>query len=270
MLKAHLDAIEKKLLAEAGVSANTGHPLHKGTPRENFISEFLQNHLSAKAAIGSGEIISADSIKGEIRNQFDIVLYKSEYPKIHISKDINAYLCESVISTIEVKSTLTRQAVHSAVDAARRAKKLRRNLTSSMSSGYLPPGIMSYIVSYDGPSAETAYTWLKDYEKSLNINNTPLPASRNARLSVANESIDGIFILGKGSLFFDNYPISLTNDLILENDRSIKYTVIENNSGNVLWMFLLLTPLTMNISSQYADLAEYLQREKFQGVKFGP
>jgi hypothetical protein len=46
MLKSHVDAIEGSLLEIAKVPANSGHSLHKGTPREAFIREFLQGHLS--------------------------------------------------------------------------------------------------------------------------------------------------------------------------------------------------------------------------------
>src|SRR5260370_31969047 len=76
LLKAHMDVIEQSLLAKARISANTGHPLHKGTPREAFIKEFLIGHLSKRVAIGHGEIIDASSKPNEPRNQMDIVLYK--------------------------------------------------------------------------------------------------------------------------------------------------------------------------------------------------
>jgi hypothetical protein len=77
MLKAHLDAIEDSLVSKARISANSGHPTHKGTPREIFIKEFLQLHLPENCAIGSGEIIDCNSKPNEPRNQHDIVIYKT-------------------------------------------------------------------------------------------------------------------------------------------------------------------------------------------------
>src|SRR5262245_6929336 len=38
MLKAHLDAVEQHLLHISQIPANAGHALHRGTPREAFIS----------------------------------------------------------------------------------------------------------------------------------------------------------------------------------------------------------------------------------------
>jgi hypothetical protein len=57
LLKAHMDAVEKALLAKSLIAANTGHAIHKGTAREVFIKEFLKGHLSERVAIGNGEII---------------------------------------------------------------------------------------------------------------------------------------------------------------------------------------------------------------------
>ena len=79
MLKTHLDAIEKKLSAQAVIQESTGHNLHKGTPREFFIKEFLQSHLPENVSIGTGEIIDSSSRPAQKRNQFDIVIYNNNY-----------------------------------------------------------------------------------------------------------------------------------------------------------------------------------------------
>ena len=63
--------------------------MHKGTPRESFIKEFLENHLAESLAIGQGEVISSESEAGEPRNQFDIVLYKRHFPKLTFGGGIN-------------------------------------------------------------------------------------------------------------------------------------------------------------------------------------
>src|SRR5882672_3148792 len=107
MLKSHLDAVERHLLQIAQIPANAGHMLHRGTPREAFIKEFLTGHLSARLAVGTGEVIDANSQPRQARNQFDIVIYKSDYPRIDLGGGINVFLAESVVATIEVKSVLT-------------------------------------------------------------------------------------------------------------------------------------------------------------------
>ncbi|MEU3679269.1 DUF6602 domain-containing protein, partial [Streptomyces griseus] len=69
-------AVEDQLLATSKIPANSGHSLHKGTPREAFIKEFLEAHLPSTLAIGSGELIDSESQPSEARRQFDLVIYK--------------------------------------------------------------------------------------------------------------------------------------------------------------------------------------------------
>jgi hypothetical protein len=61
MLRAHLDAVEKWLLAASAIPHNAGRTIHRGTPREVFIREFLAEHLGRRVSIGTGEIIDAES-----------------------------------------------------------------------------------------------------------------------------------------------------------------------------------------------------------------
>lgn len=56
MLSSHMKAVEEQLLAISKIPANSGHSLHKGTPREAFIREFLEKHLNSTVAVGTGEI----------------------------------------------------------------------------------------------------------------------------------------------------------------------------------------------------------------------
>jgi hypothetical protein len=199
MLAEHLAAVENSLLSISRIPANAGHTLHRGTPREAFIREFLTGHLSARAAVGTSEIIDANSEPREQRNQVDIVVYKDDYPKIDLAGGINAFLAESVIATIEVKSLLTEDNLAKAVASAVTVKALQRNLAISTQTG----GILSYVVAYDGPAQmETVFNWLLEVEKEKGLNERPLPPTANECNGVLSESLEGIFVLGKGSVSF--------------------------------------------------------------------
>lgn len=126
MLKAHLAAIEKSIICKAEIQANVGHSLHKGTPRELFIKEFLSSHSSETVSFGTGEIIDADSRPSEKRNQIDIVIHKKEYPRLDFTGGISGFLSESVVAAIEVKSTLDEEAFRDAYKSAINCKKLKR------------------------------------------------------------------------------------------------------------------------------------------------
>lgn len=270
MLIAHMAAVEGQLLSISRIPANAGHTLHRGTPREAFIRDFLRGHLSARASIGTGEIIDAASQPREARNQFDIVVYKGDYPRIDLGGGVNAFLAEAVIATIEVKSVLTKEELAAAVTSAARAKRLQRHLSTSFTSGYLPPGILSYVVAYDGPAhIATVFDWLMAIEAEQGLNTSALPPSGTARATLMSESIDAIHVLGMGSIVFDN---GITGVITDENRRfypSARYQFFESADGNLIWLFLALTNATSNVAGQWPDLNPYLSRAEFS-VQFGP
>ncbi|HEX8902820.1 DUF6602 domain-containing protein [Vitreimonas sp.] len=259
MLKAHLDAVERHLLSISQIPANAGHTLHRGTPREAFIREFLQGHLSARLAVGTGEIIDAQSQPRQQRNQFDIVIYKNDYPRIDLGGGINAFLAESVVATIEVKSVLTAAEIDNAIGAASTAKRLQRNLITAFTSGYVPPGILSYVVAYDGPAqASTVHGWIKQSETTRGLNNAPLPQTRDQRAQHLSESLEGVFVLGKHSVLYDNSPLSLLSDATLAQNSTLQYSLLDQLEGNLLLLFLLLTQAGTNTTGQWADLIPYV------------
>lgn len=271
MLKAHLDAVEQHLLQISKIPANSGHMLHRGTPREAFIKEFLTGHLSAKVAVGTGEIIDANSLPRQSRNQFDIVIYKADYPKIDLGGGISAFLAESVVATIEVKSLLTNAELDVAINSANKVKHLQRNLITSFTSGYVPPGILSYVIAYGGPvNISTVYGWLKSIETSKRLNQGTLPLTGDHRLGVLSESLEAIVLLGKGTIVFDNAPVSLVTDQVRALQPDSRYQVIPGADGNLLWLFLLLTQAASNVTAQWSSLVPYLQIYSARGIQFMP
>lgn len=271
MLKAHLDAVEQRLLASSRVPANAGHTLHRGTPREVFIREFLTGHLSARLSVGTGEVIDAHSAARQPRNQYDIVIYKADYPRIDLGGGISAFLAESVVATIEVKSLLTEADLDTAVQNASNAKRLTRNLITSFTTGYVPPGILSYVIAYDGPAnATTVENWLVQSEAARGLNQQPLPPTLAQRLTVLSESLEGVFCLGKHSVIFDNSPMSSVDDATRANNPQSKRLIVQGRDGNLLLFFLLLTQAGANVTGQWPNLASYVQRVTFPNSVFGP
>lgn len=251
MLYEHMNTIEDTLIQLAKISKNAGHPLHIGTPRETFISSFLNDHLSENAAIGSGEIIDYRSIPKGKRNQFDIVIYRKNYPKILYGGKINCFFIESVISTIEVKSRLNKSGLDKAIRAAKNVKmlepnnmQLRMTQKNKNSFGFRPPKITNYIVAYDGPkNMETVANWLDEIHKSCDVEKVRLSSSIDEILQTPSSTIDGVFILKKGFLYFDNVPTGFGSrmDRICRPEDNWIYVNTEN--GTLLQLFLTLTNL---------------------------
>jgi hypothetical protein len=180
MLEGHLNAIEAVLLAQGKVAAKAGHPNLIGGPKEWFIRDFLNDHLPATVKIGQGEIIdshSKASSNSSIKNQIDVVLYSHNFPKIAYSKFDSAFLKESVVSTIEIKSKIDKGKLKEACKASINLKNREYIQASDPRRPYEPVGQMinlnlpvvsSYVVAYDVASRfSTAAKWLPNLSSEL-------------------------------------------------------------------------------------------------------
>src|SRR5579872_2683413 len=143
MLITHINRLEKHLLSTSQLPASADH----AAPRDILVNEFLQNHVSQKLAIGEGIIIDSDSKINGTYNQIDIVLYKPEFPKIRLPKNVDGFLAESVLATIEINSMLEEDDVLHSVKVARDVKALKRSLATAFTTGYHPPGILNFLVA---------------------------------------------------------------------------------------------------------------------------
>ncbi|WP_180986891.1 DUF6602 domain-containing protein [Paenibacillus polymyxa] len=260
MLLRHINEIENTLLQISRIPANAGHTLHRGTPREAFIREFLQNHLSELIGFGTGEIIDCNSEPRQLRNQIDILLYKKNYPKLNFGGDINGFFAESVVATIEVKSLLTEQELISAFNSIRNTKSLQRNVVTSFHTGYQPPGILSIIVAYDGPAnMSTIHGWINNYVNNNRVIIPLMPLTGNERNQISSPVADLIVVLGKGVIQFDNSPISFINDENRRQNPNGKWLVMDNNTGSLLMLFSQLTLALSGVSANWMDMMPYLR-----------
>lgn len=267
MLKSHMDAKEDSLIAISKVPASAGHPLHKGTPREAFIKEFLIDHLPASVSLGAGEIIDASSLPGQPRSQFDIVIYKKNYPKLDFGGGVTCFLIESVVATIEVKSTLTQADMNQAIRAAQYAKSLKPNFVNSFTSGYIPPSVLNFVVSYDGPaSIQTVYKWITN----MHGTNVPNLSQGEDRFRTPSPSVDGIFVLHKGFIYFDNIPYGFADNQTRAQNPNMKWINCNTKTGNLLLLFMLILNATANVDGRWLDAAPYLKSVKLSNVSFGP
>jgi hypothetical protein len=198
------------------------------------------------------------------------VIYKRNYPKLHFGGGISGFLIESVIATIEVKSVLTSQELENAIKAARNSKQLLPNVVTSFRAGYIPPKVLNYVVAYDGPaSMSTVHGWINPIYNKLGIVQTDLPIEDDKRIQTPSESIDGVFILHKGFLYFENVPYGVSNtEHRLKNPRS-KWIYSDTFEGNLLFLFMLLQAATANIEGRWLNPVPYLSRISFPDLKWG-
>lgn len=267
MLKSHMDNKETILVAQSTSASITGHPLHKGTPRESFIHEFLKDHLPTTISIGTGEIIDCNSSPGEPRNQYDIILYRNDYPKLNFGGGVNAYLIESVVATIEVKSTLTSDELERSIIAANNSKNLTTNFQQVISTNLAgSSGIKNYVVAYTGPAKmQTIHNWLKPIHDKLGIS-LPTLTLDETRFKIKCPSIDGVFVLKKGYFYFDNIQYGFALNEIRKAYPTLRWVMSECEDGNLLMLFHMLQEIVKSLSGTFLNAFPYINRHDYNIV----
>jgi hypothetical protein len=237
---------------------------------EAFAREFLLGHLGTRAAIGTGEIIDATSRAGGPRNQIDLVVYKSEFPTIDLGGGLNAFCAESVIATIEVKSTLTKSGLEKTIKSSIAMKNLKRHFSSHELLTAPSQDIVGFVVAYNGPSkAKTVLDWLTDLDNRLGVNVGRLPPTGNQRSLLQSGGLEGVFVLGRSSVVFDYDAVSVVTDANRLCYPNAKYQYRNSRSGHLLWLFLLLTHAVSNAWGHWPDFSQYLSATNFENVHFG-
>ncbi|MEW6713485.1 MAG: DUF6602 domain-containing protein [Nitrospirota bacterium] len=261
MIQHHFEAIEKAIIQLAKIQDIAGHSIHKGTPRELFIRNFLEKHLGKTVSFGTGEIIDADSKPRKSRNQHDIVIYRNEFPKLDFQGGISAFLAESVLATIEVKSNLDYKEFKKSFKSALKCKKLKRNYFSGPTFWYFPPKILNYIVTYDGPAKmKTIYDWIKKIEGELQFSYPTLPPTQEERRNIPSPGLDGVFVMGKGFIHFDNFMIDGIDPKIRKENQWMRWAFVDAKIGSLLMLFLNLAQQICIPQQKSIQLIPYMKR----------
>jgi len=128
----------------------------------------------------------------------------------------------------------------------------------------------NYVVAYDGPaSMRTVYGWIPSIHSKLGIVIQDLSKEANQRIKIASPSIDGIFVLKKGFVYFDNVPFGFANDNVRAEHADLKWVFADTPDGNLLLFFLFLQTATANIEGKWLNALPYLQTFQVPNISFG-
>ena len=105
-------------ISQAQAASGFSHQGVKGTVLELLISQLFEPLLPADIGVGTGQII--DAYTGKMSGQLDIILYnKAILPPVLVDDKLGIFPIESVLYTIEVKTTLNAKELRMAHDSAK-------------------------------------------------------------------------------------------------------------------------------------------------------
>ena len=214
LFQSHFDRIRRRLEAEGNAAKSFHHGLNRGLIREAFIREFLAQNISDLWGVSTGEIFDGATREGEIRNQIDVVIHNKRYPKLPLAAGIDLFFIETVSSTIEIKSRLSKEDVRSAAAVAKRIKSLARfdpqrfNPTGMVKN----PRPYSFIFAYEGPAKiATVLDWMIAVSSEDGFGLDDLRNTNPGEREFFNHLfVDGVFVLGKGFVVLDCLPFEST------------------------------------------------------------
>ncbi len=104
-------------IGAARATADVTHTGVKGAIREILIRDLFRPFLPSDVGIGTGQIATA---AGELSPQQDVIIYNRHIlPPVLFEETIGVFPVESVLATVEVKTTLTAGELRSAYDNAK-------------------------------------------------------------------------------------------------------------------------------------------------------
>lgn len=185
---------EKRLILDAEKAENLGHKGLKGNERAAALKDFLEEHLPAIFAVGSGEAIDfRDHRTGEL----DLFIYdRSTAAPIQSSSESALIPAESLYAVIEVKTTLSQDELNKCFKAAARVRKLKpfkTNFRPAATDGqvfedhYRCP---YYVFSYHSNLAEEDWAE-KEHQRLIN-------AAKAEECPI--DVVDQLFVLDRGCI----------------------------------------------------------------------
>jgi hypothetical protein len=164
----------RKMLIDFGDTQQIPHNPTKGRAREYVVFEqFLDKYLPSRFSIGSGIVIDSN---GQGSKQQDLVIYDEFYSPVLYDTDSDEILFpESVLTSIEVKSTLRSSSVDDIVEKSASVWRLSKTPT--------PPVSIAHGMAFESGHAPTLCAGIS-FESDLTLDGV-LDRVRKARNEVA-------------------------------------------------------------------------------------
>lgn len=115
----------------------------------------------------------------------------------------------------------------------------------------------------------TILDWIKKLDRENGVQYSEMPTAWEERIKVASPSIDGIFILGKGFVHFDNFTICNTPDDVRIKNPGIKWLHGKTEDQNLLLFFMNLTQSICVQNQKVVDIMSYLQKTEMNIEEYG-
>lgn len=122
LIQQYASSLIRSAADQAKVLDKMDHDTTKGRYREIFVKDVLARFLTAQFGIGSGVIVNQ---RGDQSRQQDVIVYdRRVLPPFLDAEGLGVFPIESVLATIEVKSTLRNEHIHQTETSAKQLEAM--------------------------------------------------------------------------------------------------------------------------------------------------
>ena len=159
----------RRMQAESDAAARYDNNVLKGQAREIFVSSLLRPFLAPSAGLCSG--IAIDSFGAHSR-QLDLIIFDRRVIAPSMLRETDGVIpVESVLATVEIKSTLSRQELVSTVENARSVKLLRHRPEEIEQGSPVKHSPLCYVFAFRSDlSGSSELVRLQDVVTASNVN----------------------------------------------------------------------------------------------------
>lgn len=273
MLVNHLAKLEKQLQVWSDAES--------ATPRELISVEFCQPMFGTELVVSSGRVADSRSKPQAQHVEADILLSRAPGPRLDIDGLSDCLLAESVVAAITVLPRLDVDSMASAVTSARALKALRRTGLLRSGASLAEPAqpiepdealaaISCYVVAFDGPAdMALAHIWLKTAYRLQGIAEPDLPPTGKERQRMASPAVDGVFVLGRGHLNFDNTPLGFFDDESRQAAFGACWSLASTETGSLMSLFVQINMAATALAGTRLDPRPYLHELPPATVRLG-
>lgn len=261
MISQFFSVSRELLLNKYKLSTLAGHKTILGNVREIFVKEFLENILPNDIEYKTGQI---SDILGNLSNQCDIILQKKSYPRLGIAENNQISFYEFVLSVIEIKSNLNKEALQEASTHKKNIIELGKNneeiiFNKNVSevirridlggASYCVKGIPYFIIAYTGVKKETIQKYL----------------------ATSQERFQGIINLEKKYAYIDSSYFGALGYYSVENfgklTKNTGYAIIEGNDVLKYVYFMLNNIFMTKDINKEMVLNNYFEHNHHKNLK---
>lgn len=266
MLLQHLNGVEERLRALAR-DAVTPAAL-----RQAFAGQFVEPMFGAEWRVDAGRLVGRLGEPGAAPAVFDLLLCQRSGPRLQQADGGVACFAESALAAITLVPTLDEASLVAAVRTARAAKLLDRTALRPHRPGEAgqPPPLRCHLVAFDGPpDMPLVHQWLKRAYREQAIDEPDLPPTGDERCQWASPALDGVFVLGRGFLNFDNLPFGFITDEVRAATFGLCWAIASSERHGLLALWLQLEQAAAAFSGWRLDPAAFVNGFEVKGLRYG-